>query len=419
MMDENIQQFQEIMRESGRVQSLVNPMLDVAGVLEDGLATDYITDIGGVKNEAEALKDSWHLTEADDESLFYQRDVLLPYFVKSLDSLSARVELAKEGELLDSKRAYELSLRVEGLTLEDVDGALDDYHKSVDGMLELQRKLDGSLSQHSIHTRGTWHYERKCGRVVDELDELASHLFGIEIVTPADIDVKEKSPHQFLGRINIGYENFMPSLVRVVAHEGPFGHNTHVEMTNSARTPFRGGYRHTAEGLAILGEVVAMTMRYDMDDEQNGVIVDYLEAKRLANDALAAASEKLMFYDQLSTGEIADKLASRTFPRDAILQGLNGLENSRDRSFRFAGTPYYAGHKAVKEVYNTAMEALDQMTDNSVDLNHERGRLFNVMFTGHRPVSTMADEVNFHLAYREKLIREKGPSLVDVPQQYR
>ena len=61
---------------------------------------------------------------------------------------------------------------------------------------------------------------------MEYLDNNAGFVFGTEIFTPADVDLKERNPHQFLGKINIGYSRTKPELIRIVSHEGAFGHNT-------------------------------------------------------------------------------------------------------------------------------------------------------------------------------------------------
>ncbi len=378
--------------------------LNAFGTLEKGLADEHAQELGRLESEVRRLLQSWRLRKKTKSSDRYQRDVILPYFVSLLESLAARVEMARESRFKDSTTMYNLSLKAEALSFSDVEDVLEAYHAAVDEFLAAQKDA-GDLEKHHIDSRNVLAYERTCNHAIYVLDQLASKIFKRKILTPANFDVKERTPHQFLGRISVGYEDFMPELMRVVAHEGPLGHNTHQLLSEGMCFGFN--YQHTSEGLAILGEQLAIENQYDQDFKENRDLANLLKAKRKMQDSISAAFEKAAFHDRLSSDDIAKALESRVYQKEILTQRMASLDREREAHFSFTATPYFAGARLIRSIYDGAVARIRELSPDAKEYEENLSELLCRMFAGKRPARIVGNHVRDYLTDIEEK-KQKG-----------
>ncbi len=357
------------------------------GVLDSGLVDEIQQTLTNFGNETKKMAKTWKIrtkTKIEDERV---KDIDFPFLLGLFDSYIARFELARESEFRTSKEKFELNLQAEDLKIEDIDSVVDDFHKYVESYFRAQKDLP-DMSEFSVNTTKIDEYRRTCEAIIYILDKKASKQFNTKIHTPADFDPKEKNPHWFLGQINVGFEQYEPNLVTSIGHEGPFGHNTNQQLSEYLAYNF--AFRHANEGLAILGEFMALDLYYSDDIPGKEEIIFFLKQERTMNDALGAAFEKLAFYDCHSKEDIADKLDSRLISKKKLLQRLTRLDEGRDEKFDFGGTNYYAGRKLIVPIYTDAVDTIESLSKGNRDFfNYNTKAVWYKLFSGHRSVRTM------------------------------
>ncbi len=379
-----------------------NDMIGFAGRLDPRMADMYLAKI---KDAKIALDEHVPVESEDPFATRHEKEVLLPYLFATLESAKAQVILNKAGATFSTKERYLLNLQSEGLTIDDVAYAAAEYRIAAGLSLSMQRQI-GDIGSLFTNTSGIEDYTRLCQKLIYDMDVQASKMFGIGIHTPANFDVKERSPHQHLGRINVGFEHIFPQLLRVIAHEGPFGHNTHEVL--SSNSSMKGRYTHTREGIAILGEHMVQDLWYP--DERYDILKIMLDSRRTGNDAFGAAYEKAAFHDQLSVEQIVDLLETPLMSATDIRSMCKGLENGRDDLFSFGATPYFAGSQMILKIYADAMNRLKCIGGD----DEMRANVIQGIYTGQRPARIVKAGVDLHLDHIENFIA-KNPKTSLTP----
>jgi hypothetical protein len=440
------------------------------GTLGPELNDELVGTTDDIRSEFEDLRSEFEASEEETDEIRYKirycNEVVLPYVENVLDSQTARLRLARPG-FKDSKTLYELNLAADCLDVSDVDGALETYHRSVNDFLNLQKECS-NVGIHLVNVSNVTEYKRVCDSILLELDALATSIFGKKILTPANFDVKEQNPHQFLGAINVGFENTMPNILRVLAHEGSLGHNTH-QLLSVTEPIFSLNCRHTTEGLAILGEFLALEKKYGSDaqnshlvsvlsdkriieaavdaayetlayhdrksekkmvteairreilaskkkhgsDEQNNHLVSVLTAKRIMEDSLGAAYERLVYYDRKSEKEIVAALESRLYPKERLTQNLDGLERRRDISFSVGAAYYFAGFSIIRDVHQNALETVRGMGKDAKETNAIMNGILTRMYSGQRPASIIENYITDYLDFLKEQDSVVHPSTAE------
>lgn len=391
-MDTPEEEFKRLANRLNECSGTVCKTLSVASPLDPGLADEYICELAIIGNDYRNTHGSWQI-RPDAELQDKSRKVQLVHGMDIIDSLIARLELSRSGDRGSSDRQYILNCRSDAIQPADTETAVSDYHDAVKRYLAHQRDIAGVPITRT--PRNKISYARLCESILFTLDEAASQIFSREIVTPANFDVKERNPHQFLGEINVGFENTFPNLLRVIAHEGPFGHNTH-EMI-SKHTPFNGSFGHCKEGLAVLGEEFALRHNYAGNPGMKA-LCDLLMAKRVMNDALGAAFERLAFLERKSEVEMADALHSPIMDRKYLLARLKDFDAVRDFSVSTGATPYYVGYKKIKKIYDDCVVLLSAM----MPAEEAKNSALDILFYGDRSAETMRLDMEFHCDCRKK-----------------
>ncbi len=364
--------------------NIVESQLSLFSFLDSSIAAENVQELDKLKGEVAKLRGE--LDDSGDNPYF--KNVLLPHIESSLASSIASVRLADTSVNLDTRQRYMLHMQREQLELKDVEPAIEIYHNLVEELFKLQRQVPPE-SIPPLPISDVEEYGRFCGKIVYELDRIASGMFGRKVKTPADFDIKEKSHHHFLGQINVGFEHSLPKLVMIIAHEGPFGHNTH---DNFSKDPaFQKHYSHTTEGLAVLGCMIAL--KEYMSDERYKNMVDYMCYDRQMDDALNASFEKLLFHDMVDAEQLAEKLHSKLLSKEYLLKRYKNIACSRDDRFRFDSAPYFAGYRIVSEAYYSNMERLKQKFSGD-DIKVPQMQLLNVLYSGLRPARILAVQAN-------------------------
>ncbi|MBU1974880.1 MAG: hypothetical protein KKG59_00595 [Nanoarchaeota archaeon] len=391
MADKQFEKLRGINRDVNLVSQEVAPMASAVGVLDRVISEEYLQRIQNLQGQLSQLQTGWRIRKRSTEADTYRSQMIMPYLDSVLESLQANVLLAREGDDRDSTRLFELRAQVDQVPIEILETALEDYHVAVEKFFGSQRGLVNNPMPR-VHSLNVRHYADKAGAIKTALDEQASRIFGRIIHTESNFDVKERSPHHFLGQINVGYEHAEPNLVRITAHEGPFGHNTHYLMSDD--TMFGHQFVHSAEGLAILGENLAISMFYGANPERADAFADFYRAKRIMDDALGAAYEFLAFHERQPVGQIASKLDSRYLDPKILRQNIRGLGEQREAKFSFGASPYFAGAKLIGEIHTTAM---DTVIDKLKDPERGTNKLMRVMYSGLRPAHSIATHVKLDL----------------------
>ncbi len=380
-------------------------------ILSSSIADKYADSIKGMEEELQAIEGTY---PTDEDKDLLCKEVTIPYYHAVLGSLDARIKKARE-RFKDSRRLYELCMQDDALKMKDVEDVVDAYHAAVEGFFIQQEKAQ-EIRLHAIYTDKVSKYKRLCDSITSFLDNCASRIFKTEIYTDANIDVKEKMPHQFLFEINLGYENFMLNLVRTISHEGSFGHNTHETLSEGINLSHR--FTHTHEGLAILGESIGVEEYFNFSPEEMEIIQAVSRNKRVMYDAFHAAFEKLAYYDRLPASDMIKELQSRIITAEALRQNLGNIEERRDISFSFSATPYYAGFKLVDRIYTQAISELKALLTDEESFKNGRNELLFTMYRGRKPTSVMAIEVERFLK-KTRAYKPDGHAIEGIIEEQR
>ena len=228
--------------------------------------------------------------------------------ISCVDSLIASVKL-KEVNSHNSQERFNLVLQSAGMNLSDLENVVKEHKDLVSDYFKIET-ID--LPAIGVGTTDRIFYEDMARRYKSELDELATNIFGKTIHTKLDVNVKEKNPHQHLGWINIGFEHRLPALIALVAHEGPFGHQTqHNFSENYSHNNFY--CSQTSEGLAVLGQHFALKEYFGSKKDYSEIALFELVNRRLS-DSLQASLAYLGYYKCLSAEEMAGELATEYYP---------------------------------------------------------------------------------------------------------
>jgi hypothetical protein len=386
MDEQSVAKIHKLTYEINQFANRLSHRIGFFRTMEKSLADTLISQIGEYKSKVKELQ--LDPTQARSSEETFNRVIIPSYANAVLDSAHAKIEQAKEG-YKDTRTRFELSLKADALTIDDIADAVTVYHNEVKRFLELQKEL-GDYDPDGVNCSNVVEYKRNCEIIIGKLDDGASSLFMTKISTPANFDIKEKSPHQFLGQINVGFERYMPNLVSCIAHEGPFGHNTYDIL--SANSIFAIPFSHTHEGISILGERIGLQIFYPTDENKDRVIRQLVMTKRRMNDALGAAYEKAAFFDQMKEKEIVDMLQSRISPAEYLAQHISGLNEKREIVFSAASCPYFAGYQTISRMYQAVIEMIKHEP-----LEAQAGlqsKFLRTMYSGYRP----ANIIEAHIA---------------------
>ena len=311
--------------------------------------------------------------------------------INVIDSLTAFVKL-KEVNHYDHQERFELTLQLSGMNLSDLENVVKEHKDLVNEYFEMET-LD--LPSIGVNTSDRILYDDMARRYKSELDEIASKIFRKNIHTKLDVNVNEKNPHQHLGWINIGFEHRLPALIALVAHEGPFGHQT---QHNFSEDYLFNNYAcsQTSEGLAILGQQIALN-KYFGSDEIASQITDFEIVTRRIRDSFNAAHAYLGFYKKLSVEEMANELATDFFPENILVNMLQHYNSDQLRSFNNDRmVAYHVGFNQVKEIYDHSLIRLKESTSLKSEGEKENfySSLLRTMYTGHRTPAAMNMEVD-------------------------
>lgn len=400
MTDNQSESIAKLDFEAAKYAGQVQMQMAFLSPLEKGIAAEHRQELARLRKDLNNARNKARVRKKTEVMDKINKELLLPYRIIVLDAIDANVRLNSECQFVRSNERFLISLISEGLCISDLNDVVEVYHKAVDDFFELQK--DVSFSGLSfVNSEGVAEYKRRCETVTSMLDHLASQTFRRKVCTPADFDVKEKSPHNFLGQINVGFESLMPELVRVIAHEGPFGHYTHQLLTNGS--PFQHIFRHTSEGIAVLGEQLALEMQYPpQEGEEQNAMVEILKRRRILRDAMMTAYEKLAFYNRQNPEKIAEAIASRYIPKEIILQQIKGVENRREASLSMGATPYFTGTKLIRAIYDNAVAELKALCPDQEEFEERRKDLLYIIYRGQRPARIAEQEVKMFLENKHK-----------------
>lgn len=365
--------------------------LAVISFLDRGLADEYKQETARLKKELAVIVSLPPNTE-NIASLLNA----VPLYFCAADILAAKIELANTGKFRQSPEKYELLLAQDGLQVSDVSEALSDYHQEVANFIGLQKAVSG-MHVPFVNSSDVLEYKRLCESIILELDNLASQVFRKKIMTPANFDVKENNPHQMLGQINVGYEGIKPSLVMVIAHEGPFGHNTHETMSQYSAN-LKLSCRHTQEGLAVFGERLALQMMYKntpVPKDESDLLINFLMTKRRINDSMGTVLEKMIFYDRATADYISKSLATPIMPAELIEQNMSNICGQREKSCNVLGAHYYVGFKMIDQIYQSALSRLAAVIVDDNERESLHNEVVRLMFDGQRPASVVRRQVEY------------------------
>ncbi len=384
---------------ANEIDSTADALVEKAGlfgVLHPQISDEFSSSIADLQSRLSAFAQAWIPSPGDSPAdQAYVRTVLIPYFESTLASSQAQVELSRAGTFRPSNRSYELHLQREALSIADVANVVDVYHATVNAFLNAQKDLRTARFER-VFIENEDEYRRQCEMITGQLDEHATALFGSKIHTPANVDLKERNPHQFLQRINLGYEGYRASLIRLISHEGPFGHNTHQSLSHGKI--FSSRFVHQLEGIAIMGEGLGFKAMYARDgvlSDGAAAVSNLLLLKRRVTDSLGAAFEKLAFHDRLSAQQIAEMLASAYAPKQWLEQNFNGLDNRRETSFQFGATPYFVGYEIVRDIQGSALSRIESLPPQL--RAQATNTVYRALYKGHRPARVMGAHVNILL----------------------
>lgn len=352
-------------------------------------------------------------TEVSKKDFF--KDYMDIHFAKIntiIDSNLAEI-LLRDVNVTDGRKIFELHLASVGLNLSDLDGVVEAHKDAVEKFFSYEKV---NVPFEFVDADDRQIYGDIAIAHKTQLDKLASSLFGRRIQTKIDVDVKEKNPHNWLGWTNIGYQHRISQLIATMAHEGPFGHQTHNNLS------FGGDYifnnpraAATKEGLAMLGSVIALEGFYQNNPKAKS-IPSFEHIFRWVSDTLSAAVEKLVYYDQASSSEMAKALATDYHSEDVL---RNWLKKADDDELRHLQSPssfaYYVGCNKIFVIHE---EATKMIQDNPELKSDEKRKvayssLLNVMYTGMRTPEIMALEVDYFLR-KHNLNNGKPISLLDL-----
>ena len=323
-------------------------------------------------------------------------DIHTQKVLSCIQSLNSQIRL-REVEPLDRKSFFEHKLMSAGMTVNDLRDVVDAHKQTVEEYFSMEEM---NLPQANVNTSDRVLYEDIARRHKTDLDDLASQMFQRRIHTKLDVDVKENNPHQWLGWINIGYESRLPKLVALIAHEGPFGHQTHQAFSTEYLFS-NPEFGLTSEGLAVLGEIIGVTNYFNTP--QAAEISQFEHVSRRIGDTLNAGIAYLSYYEGKSAAEMAELLATDYYPRDALEAGLAAHDQDTMRRLRdpmLLG--YYVGFNKVNEIYRNAREKImnnPEIQSEDEKTQHHSG-LLQTMFTGFRTPEVMKMEVNLFLKKR-------------------
>ncbi|MBN2142876.1 hypothetical protein JW711_06115 [Candidatus Woesearchaeota archaeon] len=396
-MEGQYEELNRVIRELNTHKQRFRNVHSLAGLIDATLADDFLQKARQTKKEIAGLQENWQITDGDKRKDTQVSYCFLPYLALDADSFEAVITITKEKPIpFTARQLFELHLRREGMAAHELEDVVDAYHSAVEQFFSLQNKCV-DLGDPGMNVSEVPEFERASQRVLYELDQIASAVFGRRLHTPANIDTKESSPHQSLGRINVGYTHTMPELVRILGHEGPFGHNTHTRMSEDSNYTL--AVSHDTEGLAVLGEQIALKLYYRQENGSGPLapLIELMKAKRDLNDALHAAYQKLAFYDGVSQNEIVRQLTSRYVQELPLRAHTKDLEQNRDAMFQFGTIPYYIGAKIVRRTYESAKEALEALKATPEENQEHKYALLRTMFSGRRPACIIARDVDLFL----------------------
>lgn len=334
-------------------------------------AENYLATIAGYRQEIrETLK---------KPKLPFKDKITLTYLDDLCSSTEAEVELNEKNADHDSKQMYELLLKIDGMSIADLKEVGIDYKNYVNQEQTMQENPLFQTHLIPVNANNKLEYRRKADGIIGELDKYASVIFDTQITTPASFDPKETSPHQFWGEIYVGIVNTVPKLYRIIAHEGPLGHNTHETLSSKSEMVLQ--CKHVKEGLAILGEYLVTE---DFFKKSEHSVTNYLMGiQRSLGDSRAAFIEKMSYYDRLPAKKIVEKLDESGTKAKALLKSLETHQKNRDTHVTTDAAAYYVGGMRISKIYSDAWQTIYSELPTHLKTENQH-KLLQVMYTGNR-----------------------------------
>lgn len=327
-----------------------------------------------------------------------------------IDSCKAQVSLRKIG-LVDNKEIFRLRLQEGGMKLSDLEGVVEAHRSAIETYFQFEGV---NIPMEFINVDDRIFYEDIATEHKSRLDKFASRLFGTKIHTKLDVNVKENNPHQWLGWINIGYEWSLSKLVALIAHEGPFGHQTHANFSKEYSFN-HSNFSLTTEGLAMLGSNLALN-NYFFGNPENEPIAEFEHARRWVTDTLTSAVYYLAGYEKLGVNEMADQLATDYFTREELEKGLSDFDKDKLRSLGSCQPfGYFVGYNKVKAIHDKGAKIIfeNPKIKNSDEKQAHYASLLRELYMGMRTPEVMEMEIDLFLK-RNDLFNNHPPILPET-----
>ncbi|MBW3012312.1 hypothetical protein KY311_03945 [Candidatus Woesearchaeota archaeon] len=324
-----------------------------------------------------------------DPSYILNTQIYVDHAKDMVDAWIAKVRLKMQHCRENHMLFFKNSLASHGMRPEDLENVVADYHDSVAAFTKISK-------QHPCfkHTESEPEfYEDQARAFKHQLDLMASEFFGLKIRSRLAVDAEEKRTHFTNGKSTIGKCDYEHELWSDIAHEASFGHQAQKELTEMLKYgPNYPEFRHTSEGLAMLGQQLALERVFNGNDFD---FAAYDIAKMMVYVAFNAAVEKLLYFDKRSSEEISEMLASSQYTQKEIKSMLAAFDSDELRipqgKFPVA-IPYYVGYNKVKKAYDIAMRRVK-----GSGLEEKLPRIMSRMYAGYRRPETMEREVNAYI----------------------
>jgi len=368
------------------------------------LTTKNITLIEGLSEKRKKFDALWKEIEEKPDSAFenpFYKEATKIFVDQNMDiisSLEAKIRLRTAACVSDSKSHFINCLAEEGMSISDLDNLVEDYKES----FRKDRELESWDIDFKKSADNGQEYMAQGMKFKQELDALATKIFKMPVNTELKIQYGENSSnYYFMHESNISFQPFVPELYSAIAHEGPFGHQIHEKLSEESYFPNHKDFRLTNEGLAMLGQKIALKAVY-ADSKVD--VAEFIMSNDFKNIAFQAAIEKLVFYDRLDSDAVAERLAPTDVMKKVIKSTVREFDNDGLRIQRPKIVQYYAGFKKINQISGAARDVI--MNNPNLNAVQKRDFLYEAikrMYTGFRRPEIMKREIDLYLR-RNKLI---------------
>lgn len=320
--------------------------------------------------------------------------IYLAHFNDILASLEARVLLQSVQFRPTPELFFQLSCQAEGINPTRIGDMVAAHQRAVRDYFE----AEASMTPGSFLPFERLDYRDHATRINVELAQLASRIFGTQLSIRLDVNEKERSPNNFLGWVNVGFQPLAVELVATLAHEGAFGHQAHAQLSQEYFLNFR--FLPALEGLAVLGERIGIDEYFANFPTENGHTLGEARIRnRRVNDTFGAALETLR-REGASIATVSRLLSSPFYSEDLIRNSLEAqrFDKPSARFVQPGNISYTMGYDLLSRVYARVLAVAEE-----AGLDEERRRALvtrslRVMYSGMRSPNTISREVNLSVA---------------------